>query len=75
MLFSAIINKDQKERQKVRPLRTVRSCEPSPSGCWRDKVARLGSQCSAGNTLQASGTHGADLKFGKDKTRNPVTDV
>jgi len=50
-------------------------CEPSQRGCWWDKVTRLGSQSSAGNTLQAPETRAADLKFDKDETRNPVTDV
>lgn len=68
MLFSAIISGDQKERQKVRALQAARCCEPSRGGCWRDRVARPGSQCSAGNAPQAPETHAAGLKFGEDKT-------
>lgn len=75
MLFSAIINEDQKEQQKVRPHQMVQRCKPSQSGCWRDKVTLLASQCSAGNTLQVPETHTADLELGMDRMRNPVTDV
>lgn len=40
VLFSAIINGDQKEQQKVRALRRVQGCDPSRSGCWWDGVVR-----------------------------------
>lgn len=72
MLFSAIITKDEKEHGKVRARRALRCRRPSQSGCWRDRVARPGSD---GNTLRTPETHTAGLKFGEDKMRNPVTDV
>lgn len=41
VLFSAIINRDQKLQHEVRAHRRVQGCNPSQSGCWWDGVTRL----------------------------------